>query len=111
MSFACCFGIPQAHGNIWLQSSIPHIYGPTVERGRFKKDCKDPGTWNEQLDAFPEGINGGDLAPLIDEVPGARKYNGQLHEFLGAHIRQLFSVSNFLHKNLDSSNISDIIGK
>jgi predicted dehydrogenase len=52
-------------------------------KGRVLEGHVDPGTWQQQLDAQREGLTGGVLTPLVDEVLGERKNDRVLRQCYG----------------------------
>jgi predicted dehydrogenase len=60
----------------------------------------DPGTWEDQLRAQLQGVAGGDLAPLMDEILGERKGNAHLRLAAGivlqSLIHQIYMMFGFL---------------
>jgi predicted dehydrogenase len=52
-------------------------------RGSVQEGFKDPGSWEEQLEALRNSLTAGELAPLVDEALGARKLDRQLRQFFG----------------------------
>jgi len=51
--------------------------------GLIQEGHKEPGSWREQLDGFLQGLSGGALESLVDEVLGERKDDRRLRQFLG----------------------------
>lgn len=68
--------------------------------GQYKDGHIDPISWEEQVSNQLQGLTGGDLAPLVDEVLGERKDNKRLRLGYGiltiSIIHQIYTLFGFL---------------